>query len=444
VSHRNASRRTFLQQSAAAAALGVTAPYFFSAANVRADEAKAESPSDRPLIGAIGCGGQGSGIAGGARGHGDIAAVCDVDRERAEGARAKLSGGKAEVYTDYRKLLDRKDIDVVTIGTPDHWHSKIAVEAMQSGKDVYCEKPLTLTIDEGKQILKVLRQTNRVFQVGTQQRSGGEFQKAVAIAHSGRLGKIHTVTVAIGGGPGGGPFQKTAPPSNLDWNMWLGQAPLVDYIKERCHYQFRWWFEYSGGKMTDWGAHHVDIAHWALGANDTGPVSFEGTANFAVPLKNGHPTRDDFYNTATTFRIECKFADGATLIIADKTPEFGNGILIEGDQGRIFVARGKLAGKPVEDLAAQPLPADAITKVYKGKKPTGHMANFFECVKNRSEPISDVLSHHRAMTTCHLANIAIRLGRPIKWDPSTEQVVGDEDANSWQKREQRKGFEIVV
>ncbi|MCA9271126.1 MAG: Gfo/Idh/MocA family oxidoreductase, partial [Planctomycetales bacterium] len=246
------TRRQFLKTSAAAAAMG--SPYFFTGANSQTQNAKAQEKNDRPLIGQIGCGGQGNGITGRARAFGDVAAVCDVDSQHAAAAKQKHSGGKADAYEDYRQLLDRKDIDVVTIGTPDHWHSKIAIEAMQAGKDVYCEKPLTLTIDEGKQIIQTLNATKRVFQVGTQQRSHGPFAQAVALCREGRLGEIQDVWVAIGGAPQGGPFKKEQPPAQLNWDLWQGQTKSVDYIKQRSHHDFRWWFEYSGGKMTDWGA----------------------------------------------------------------------------------------------------------------------------------------------------------------------------------------------
>ena len=338
---------------------------------------------------------------------------------------------------------------VVTIVTPDHWHTKIAIEAMKAGKDVYCEKPLTLTIEEGKQIIKVLDETKRVFQVGTQQRSemGLNFLKAVALIREGRIGEVKKVQCAIGGSPKGGPFEKTAPPSNLNWDMWLGQTPKVEYIPKRCHYEFRWWYEYSGGKMTDWGAHHVDIAQWAIGMDQSGPRSVEGTAKHPVEFKDGYPLDDTQYNTATEFKIVCQFPNGVEMTIAHAEPDFDNGIMFEGEGGRLFVNRGKITGKAVDDLKENPLPEDAITKIYKGKTPEGgnaHMQNFFECVKDRQQPISDVYTHHRAMTTCHLANIAIRLGRKLNWDPDKQEIVGDPDAQQWQSREQRKGYEIKV
>jgi predicted dehydrogenase len=387
---------------------------------------------------------------------GDVVAVCDVDRAHAE---LVAEGGKRTIYEDYRKLLERKDIEIVTVSTPDHWHVKIAIDAMLAGKDVYCQKPLTLTIDEGKKICRVVQQTGRVFQVGTQQRSedGQMFQKAVALCRLGRLGKIVRVTCGVGAGPSGGPFAKTAVPEGLNWDLWLGQAPRVDYIPERAHPTFRWWYEYSGGKLTDWGAHHVDIAQWAIGMEHSGPLSVEPLAVvLPQPLSRGMPTRDDCYNTPMTFRIKCMFAGPVEVVLSDKPETAGlekmakkavrridNGILIEGEKGKIFVNRSMLVGPAVEDLKQNPLPEDYLTKLRKGKPVSSHMGNFMACVKDRGTPISDVFTHHRTLTTCHLANLAIRLGRKLTWDAQREQIVGDDEASAWQSRPQRKGFEIA-
>ena len=431
MSKRSPDRREFLLKTSSAAAAGLTAPYWFTAA--RAQAADAQSKNDRPLVGCIGTGSRWGGLYRGLRRYGDIAAVCDVDRKHAEGAREK-AGGKADIYEDYRRVLDRKDIDVVSIVTTDHWHTKIAIDAMKAGKDIYCEKPLTLTIDEGKLICKVLKDTNRVFQVGTQQRTemGRRFLMAIAMIRDGRIGKVRKAICGIGGAPTGGPFEPMPVPPELNWDMWLGQAPMVPYTEKRCHYEFRWWYEYSGGKMTDWGAHHVDIATWAIGADHSGPISVAGTAT--------HPDIPNGYNTATKFHVTCKYADGVEVIIRHDT---ANGITFEGDAGTFFVSRGDMKGKPVDELEQNPLPEDAIQKLY-GGQPTSHMANFFQCVKSRKQPISDVFTHHRSLTTCHLANIAIRLGRPLRWDPESEQIVGDSEAQSWQARPQRKGYEIVA
>jgi predicted dehydrogenase len=431
MSNHSTNRRRFLQTSAAAAA-GLSVPYWFTSKHASA--ADNTSKNDRPLVGCIGTGDRWyGGLSGEILPLGDVVAVCDVDRKHAERGREK-AGGKADIYEDYRKLLDRKDVEIVSIATPDHWHARIAIDALKAGKDIYCEKPLTLTIDEGKLICQVLKETGRVFQVGTQQRSEmrQRFLRAIAMIRDGRIGKVKRAVCAIGAAPTGGPFPVMPVPPELNWDMWLGQAPLVDYTEKRCHYEFRWWYEYSGGKMTDWGAHHVDIAQWGLGAENSGPVSVEGTAK--------HPDVPNGYNTATEFLVTCRYADGAEVVIRHDTE---NGITFEGETDTIFVSRGALKGKPVDALKDHPLPSDAIEKLY-GGKPTSHMKNFFDCTKSRKQPISDVFTHHRSMTTCHLANIAIRLGRKIQWDPASEQIVGDSEAQSWQSRPQRKGYEIVA
>ena len=459
MSHRS-NRREFLKTTSTAALAGATLPYWFTAESNRA--LGFQSVNSRPVLGCIGTGDRWHQVVGGALNHSDGVAVCDVDRLHMEQGRDKIKDAQAkkgkdatvEMYEDYRKLLDRKDIDVVTIVTCDHWHSKIAIEAMRAGKDVYCEKPLTLTINEGKQIRKVLQETKRVFQVGTQQRSemGLLFLKAVAMVKDGRIGKVQKVTCDIGGAPGASEIPEADIPAELNWDMWLGQAPLVKYRSKasggkyphaRTHYEFRWWYEYSGGKMTDWGAHHVDIASWALGIDESGPLSVEGVATHPCEFKDGHPLRDDCYNAATSFDVTVMCPDDVEMHIVSNSKD-GNGILFEGTEGRFHVSRGSMKGKPVEDLKEKPLSEDLLSKLYKGKKPGNHMGNFFECIADRTDPISDVYSHHRAMTTCHLANIAIRLGRKITWDSKTEQIVGDPAANQWLAREQRKGYEIDV
>ena len=438
---RKPNRRDFLRVSAASPLL---LPF---AAPSRTLAQESKSKNGRPRLGLIGCGGQGSGDARGASHYGDFLAVCDVDRNHADRAKADgaIGKGKAEAYEDYRKVLDRNDIDAVVIGTPDHWHTKVLIDAMKAGKDAYCEKPLTLTIDEGKQIGKVAKETKQVVQVGTQQRSDHNrvFLLAVALVREGRIGKIRKVTAAIGGGPEGGPFPKEKPPEVLNWDMWLGQAPQAEYIKERCHSEFRWWYEYSGGKLTDWGAHHVDIGQWAIGMDHSGPKSIEVTKGvLPVPFDHGKPTVDDKYNTPTAFLVKARYANGVELDIRDDTE---NGVTFEGSNGRIFVTRDRidLAGGAVDALYKNPVPESVLVELRKGKRVDGHMANFFECCRDRSEPVSDVWSHHRSLTTCHLANIAIRLGgRKLTWNPETEEIEGDSEANGWLTRPQREGYEI--
>ena len=198
--------------------------------------------------------------------------------------------------------------------------------------------------------------------------------------------------------------------------------------------------------MTDWGAHHVDIAQWAIDqtSEGQGALSIDPiVGEHPIPLKNGMPTKDNHYNTAHNFHIRCGFPEEVEINIVSRSKD-GNGILFEGTKGNLFVSRGRIRGDAVNELKDKPLASDTIKKVYKGKNPTNHMENFFKCVQDRSEPISDVFSHHRAMTTCHLANISIRLGRKLKWNPKDEQIEGDSDANAWQSRNQRKSFETSV
>jgi predicted dehydrogenase len=437
-------RRDFLKTSAAAAAAGAFVPYFAWTQKSFANQ----EANDRPLIGCIGVGSMGTGDAHNHNQFGDIVAVCDVDSSRVEKAKQdpQIGKGKADGYEDYRQVLERDDIDVVSIVTPDHWHVKIAVEALEAGKHVFCQKPLTLTLEEN-QIIRAAcdKHKDKVFFVGTQQRAQGNlFLRAVNLVQKGLLGDIQKITVGINGAEVGGPFQKTKPPEELNWDFWLGQAPLVDYIPQRCHYQFRWWYEYSGGKFTDWGAHHVDIAQWAINENErgTGPVEIDGTdAKHPVPYSDGYPTVDDSYNTSHDFAIKCKFASGVEMVIDSRSD---NGVLFEGTKGRMFVNRGKITGQPIEENwdKDQYTPED-MARLYKGKPfDANHKANFYLCIREGGLPVSDVYSHVQMMNTCHLAAIAARLGRVIKWDPKAEKIVDDEQAAGLFARKQREGYEI--
>ena len=433
------TRREFLGRSALGIGAGLLTPYFSLAR--AAEDRPGGSKNDRLRLGAIGMRYQGSVITEKALAHGDLLAIADVDCEVADKAKQQF-GGKADLYEDYRALLDRNDLDVVLIGTPDHWHAKMIIDACRAGKDVYCEKPLTLTVDEGKQIGQVVRRTGRIVQVGSWQRSDHRFRLAAEMVRSGRIGKLSKVTVVLGKNVQGGPFQSSTPPAHLNWDRWQGQTPDVSYIKERCHYTFRWWYAYSGGQITDWGAHHVDIAQWALGRDDSGPLAIEGRATF--------PDTPNGYDVAKAMSAKLTYADGVELEILD---EGRNGILFEGEAGHLFVNRGTIAGPSVDRLDEQPLRREQF-KLYghdnlsrperSGKLDSiiNHMGNFFDCVRNRTRPISDVVSQHRSATACHLANISMRLGRRLRWDPAAERFVGDDEANAQLSRAARKGFEI--
>ena len=452
--HSN-SRRDFLKKTAAVGA-ATSIPYFFSQPKVLANEIV--SLNDRVPIGVIGAGGMGSGNMNAAKDWLDVVAIADVDSDRRDGFNKRFSQGKADVYNDYRKVIERDDIKIIHIATPDHWHTKPLIEAMLAGKDVYCEKPLTLTIDEGKLIRKVQKETGRIVQVGTQQRSTFNlFTKAIAMVEQGRVGKIKRIQCAIGGAPNSQAIPVADVPKNLDWDRWLGPAPKVDYRfiaaekgrpPTNCHYEFRWWYEYSGGKLTDWGAHHVDIAAWALRANGQmdGPMSIGGTSEHPVDYKDGFAVQKDQYNTATKFNFVLKYPGGTEIVIRNDTD---NGVLIEGDKGRIFVNRRKLVGKPVEELADNPLPEDAIQQAYKGLpmeqgERRAHWANFIHCHREQIEPISDVHSHMNMLNLCHLAGISARFGRDLNWDAKNEVITGDDEANAFLGRQYREGYEIEM
>ncbi len=450
---RQTSRRQFLQGVAAAGAAGVLLPSANRAFGY-------QSSNERPVFATIGLRNQGWAITSKSFKFADFAALADVDANVLGANVEKVEnkqGKKPDSYSDYRKVLDRKDIDAVMIATPDHWHTKIAVEAMLAGKDVYCEKPLTLTIDEGKLIEKMVKQTGRVFQVGTMQRteSGHRFLQAIALIRNGRIGTVKKVTCGINGMTGSPVIPEAPVPQGLEWDIWLGPAAKVPYralpemrkgygggvpLYSNCHYSFRNWHEYSGGKLTDWGAHHVDIAVWALGASDTGPSKIS-PVEYTLPVeyKDGYPVVHDRYNVATHFNIRVEMPNNVELLI---TSEGDNGILFEGTKGRFFVNRGKITGRPVEELKQNPLPDGAIEEVYGGKVSENHTANFIEGMKSRKQPISDVWSHNRMLEICHLSNIAMRLGRDLKWDPEKREIVNDAQANSFLARENRKGFEI--
>lgn len=455
MSHPFDSRRNFLKTTGTAA---VAAPWFFSTSTTLADEIKTRS--DKLNIGVIGAGGMANGNMRAAKDWLNIVAIADVDERRRNDMNQKLSDGRADVYEDYRRVIEHKDVQVLHVATPDHWHTKPVVEAMLAGKDIYCEKPLTLTIDEGKLIRKVQKETGCVVQVGTQQRSTFHlFVKAMALVADGRLGKIQQVQAAIGGAPTSPEIPVADVPDQLNWDRWLGPAPEAEYRhlppkngkgrgNTNGHYEFRWWYEYSGGKLTDWGAHHVDICNWALKLNGQtdGPLSISGTADHPVDFKDGFPVQNDRYNTATKFLFNVKFPGDTEMIIRNDTD---NGVLITGDKGKIFVNRGRLTGKPVEDLKDNPLSEDVIARVYKNlpmehNERKAHWANFIHCVRERKEPISDVHSHMQMLNICHLAGISARLNRPLEWNDAEEQIVGDEQANSFLSRPYRSGYEIEM
>ncbi len=444
--HRS-TRRDFLKTQGA----GAISLAMFSTFAPRWQTYAADSPNERFKIGFVGCGGMGRGDARELAYFGDVVALCDGDREHAESfqhdGNITKKPNEAQVVQDYRRVLERDDIEIVGIATPDHWHVKIAVEALLAGKHVFCQKPLTLTIAENQLIRKAVEKTGKTFLVGTQQRCDVDrFMKTAALVRKGLLGKINRVVVSLDQGPNRGPFPvaEVPDPSRFDWNMFLGQAPEVEFRWERARGTFRYWYDYSGGQFTDWGAHHIDCALWALGRDKhgAGPVEIDGRiAEHASPLDEfGRPTVDNHYNTATTFEIKTKFADGVELVV--KSEPNSNGILFEGTEGRIYVNRGRLTGKPIEDGVLEKISHDDLVALNHGKPLEWTKENFFRCIREGGLPSSDAFSHTYSMNVCHLCAIAARLGRVIRWNPETETIEGDDVAASFLSREQRKGFEL--
>lgn len=470
------TRREFIQAGATGVSAALLSPYVFSSAQAKAQEAK----NDRPRIGVIGLGGMGQTDAGFAAEYGDIVALCDVNTQKIDAAKKRLAGRVKDniaTYQDYRKLLDRNDIDVIVQATTDHWHTKINIDALRSGRDVYGEKPFSLTIEEGKLLRKVVKETNRVFQLGTQQRSakqffdGGSnprpFHEAVELVRNGRIGKLKQVWVAI---PyvsmRGGPFPEEPIPDYLDWDMYQGQAPAHPYTPRRYH-PFRGWYDYCGSMVADWGNHHFDIAQWGMDTENTGPISVEARGIFP------NEGREGAYDVPDRFFSRLLYANGIEVLffasLANRelygfpveahveTPKekvdwmFGkdvpdeirnysrNGVMFIGDRGRIFVSRADVYGKAAEELEENPLPSNA----WRVRPSEVHMKNFFDCVKSRELPVAHAEVGHRSLTPCHLTNISLRLGgRKIRWDPEAEQIIGDEQARAMQSRTQREPYTI--
>jgi predicted dehydrogenase len=356
-------------------------------------------------------------------------AACDVDGQHLAEARTAL-GKDCKGYADFREVLARPDIDAVVIGTPDHWHSCIANWAIKAGKDVYCEKPLTLRIDEGKILVKNARKYNTIFQVGSQQRSNNRFRMACELVRNGRIGKVTKVIAHLPNGTKGGPFDVKPVPTDFNWDMWLGPAPATEYIKERTHGTFRHWYEYSGGMMTDWGAHHLDIAQWGLGRDGSGPVKISSKAS--LPKFNPHS-----YNALYDFEVTYTYDDGVTLIA---TNQGENGVEFIGEEGWIFVSRTRIGASDPE-LLLEPLKPDAL-KLYISQN---HAENFTEGIRTRKRPICDVEVGHRSATVCHLGNISARLGnKTLQWDPQKEIFIGaySKEANKLREFHYRKPWNL--
>jgi predicted dehydrogenase len=470
----NLSRRGFMSRSLSAlTAAGIPAWYApeWLGAALAAEDKKPVAANDKLNVAVIGVGPnprRSNALYGAAKKykHVNFTAVCDVDASHLDYAvkQYKADGYAVKGYKDFREVTANKDIDAVIVAIPDHWHAIVAIDAMKHNKDVYCEKPLTLTVEEALAMKKAVASTKRVLQTGSQQRTemNHRFRIATELVRSGRLGKLQAIECRVGGNPTSGPIAAVEPPKELDWEMWLGPAPEAKFRKDggktNCHYEFRWWYEYSGGKMTDWGAHHIDIAQWMLGADGSGPVAVD-YIDAARPYDKG-----DGYNCHPTFKVRHTYANGVTVEVSngagsvakglvdakgeqrkdkagkpiDGVDGAENGLLVIGDQGKLFVSRGLLLASD-KAILAEPLEKDPM--LYPSR-PTDHMGNFLDCVKSRETPICGVEVGAGSVIVCHIGTIALRTGKKLKWDPKTSRF-DDSEANAMLSRPRRGDWKIA-
>jgi predicted dehydrogenase len=349
-----------------------------------------------------------------------VLAVCDVDKNNLEGARKRVNthygNDDCSAYKDFRELVARDDIDVISLATPDHWHALPAIAAAKSGKDVYGEKPFSHDLREGRAMVRAITQYGRVWQTGSWQRSTGDFRFACELVRNGRIGKVHTVEVGLPtGGPGGNaPF--TDPPPNLDYNLWCGPAPWAPYSADRTHWNWRWQMDYGGGQLMDWVGHHGDIAQWGLGTEHTGPVELN-------PVDADFP-KTGIWDAATRYRIECTFANGAKMIVQNAEGPHRMGARWVGTDGWVWVDRGGFETQP-KSLMTEKIGPEELN-LYRS---TNHIGNFVDCVQSRRLTITPAEVAHRSASLGHLCVIAIGLGRKLRWNPDKEEFLDDPAAN---------------
>ncbi len=422
------SRRGFLRRAAA----GAAAPFVVRASALGGGGSP--PAGDRIALGMIGLGSMGLRHV-----HGflpeescRIVAVCDVDAARRKAALAAIHKhyGTADCaeHNDFRELLARRDLDAVVIAVPDHWHSVIAIDAARAGKDIYGEKPLAPTVAEGRRMIDVVRRCGVVWQTGSWQRSTTRFRMACELVRNGRVGTLRRVEVGIGLGYEIEPQPVMAVPDGFDYEMWLGPAPWAPYTEKRCHWNFRWISDYSGGQVTDWGAHHIDIAQWGMGTDDTGPVTVAGEGRYPA---------DGLYDTAVTYRFRCEYAGGIVLDVASSN-HLPQGVRFLGDDGWVHVTRGTLDAEPKSVLKERIRPGEIHLPRPPGDHRQGHRADFLHCVRTRAEPITPIEVAQRSVTVAHLGNIAMLLGRKIRWDPAAERCLDDHEANRMLSRTPRE------
>jgi predicted dehydrogenase len=423
VQKKNINRRQFLQTAASSAIGAIGFPYIVSSSALGKDGNVA--PSNRITMGCIGVGWQGSSNLDASLGESDcqVIAVCDVDKNHLQDAVNRVNdyykNKDCVAYADFRELLARNDIDAVSISLPDHWHAIVAIEAARSGKDIYGEKPLSHTLKEGRAICDAVKRYGRIWQTGSWQRSQSDFRFACELVINGCIGKVHTVEVGLPAGHSD--YGKTRgqegispPPEELDYDFWLGPAPYEPYCPARVHKNWRWLLDYGGGQLMDWVGHHVDIAHWGLGFDYTGPYEIEG---------NGTYPRDGLWNTATRYRLTAKYPKNITMIIAGGYSDIRSGTKWIGENGWVWVDRSGIDANP-KKLLEEKIGPDGI---HLFNSPC-HWRNFLDCVKSRDTTITPCEVAHRSVTPGHLGQIAMLLGRKIRFNPDTEEIIDDPTA----------------
>ncbi|MEW6236961.1 MAG: Gfo/Idh/MocA family oxidoreductase [Candidatus Omnitrophota bacterium] len=406
------TRRAFLTRSAAAAG-GAFAFQFVPSRVLGMDGQPA--PSDAIVLGNIGVGGRGSAFLR----PGVSAAICDADEEHLKQAMERV-GNNAAAYKDYRELLDRKDIDAVTIGTPDHWHGLMTVHACEAGKDVYVEKPASKTIEEGRAMVNAAKRYGRIIQVGSQGRSTDAAYHACRYIRNGQLGTVRKITCWHYENPVSDWTPDSDPPPTLDWELWLGPARWMPYNPNKVHFNFRWLLEFGGGQIRDRGAHVMSVAMWCMNADDTGPASVEAT---------GEPPHDGLWDCPCTMEVKYEFKNPDWTMTwsqpGEKLLNAGFGAKYWGDKGELIVTGGDGGCGTEEKAVKYETPADGA-KVFKSP---GHFENWLNCIKTRERPLMHIEAGHRVATLCILGNISYVLGRKLEWDPVAEKVKNDEEAN---------------
>ena len=417
------TRRDFLKGAVAAAGSTVVLP-----ALVPASVFGAGAPSNRIVMGAIGVGSQGTGDMRGFLGKREVrmVAVCDVDKSNRDRAKhivdERYGNSDCAAYLDFRELIGRGDLDAVLLAMPDHWHAIPAIEAARAGLDIHGQKPLARSIREGRAICDAVHRYGRVWQTGSQQRSDYKFRRACELVRNGRIGKILKIEVGLPTG-GGTDVKPVMPvPEGLDWDFWLGPAPSVPY-RGVVHWNWRWIMDYSGGQLTDWAGHHIDIAHWGMGWDTSGPVEIEGQGNY--------PT-EGLYNVATEYKFACTYANGIVMTVANNK-QLTQGAKWYGQTGWIHVNRGGLTASDEKILREEIGPDE--TRLYESRD---HKQNFLDCVKSRRLTICPVEVGHRSISVGLLGEIAMLTGRKITWDPENEQIIGDPQASALLGRSYRE------